>query len=289
MKKRIKLLVCLWVLFMVPALIIGAEHEQKTQKQQTSVQWTRLYSEIIDTEISNEAGELQGTIDDVIFSPDGEVSHLVVRTSEMPKQDQQMQEDQAQHMEQDQQQAQDQQQQDEMKQRMAARRAGYIVPVDKIDINMQGTGEQARINAVLKVSQSDLQKYESLQNGKLPDTIAQAEDEKKPHLGSELMNYSFVTQAGEDLGRVEDVMLDVKNKQVAFLVLSPGEVLGAAQALYAVPMGLIAGVDAQNQEITVDLGGSPQQEQQQMQDEQQQEQTDMEQEQGQQSDVEEGY
>lgn len=56
-------------------------------------------------------------------------------------------------------------------------------------------------------------------------------------LSSETLKGSSVSNpAGEDLGRIEDFMLNVENGEVGYAVLSFGGFLGMGDKLFAVPM-----------------------------------------------------
>jgi sporulation protein YlmC with PRC-barrel domain len=58
-----------------------------------------------------------------------------------------------------------------------------------------------------------------------------------PHLvsASKLDNYSIVNTAGEDLGQVQDLMLDMSTGQIAYAIISFGGFLGVSDKWFAVP------------------------------------------------------
>jgi hypothetical protein len=57
---------------------------------------------------------------------------------------------------------------------------------------------------------------------------------------------------GEDLGKVEEVMLDVENGCVSYVVLSHGGFLGMGDKLFAVPWNALD-VDIDNHELVLDI------------------------------------
>src|SRR5689334_19132168 len=58
--------------------------------------------------------------------------------------------------------------------------------------------------------------------------------------------------AGEDLGKIEDIMLDVQSGQVAYAVLSFGGFLGVGNKLFAVPWSALT-LDTDNECFVLDV------------------------------------
>ena len=52
---------------------------------------------------------------------------------------------------------------------------------------------------------------------------------------STLKGHNVVNKAKEDLGKIEDLMIDFKNDRIAYAVLSFGGFLGVGNKLFAVP------------------------------------------------------
>lgn len=50
---------------------------------------------------------------------------------------------------------------------------------------------------------------------------------------------NIVNTAGETLGKIEDVMLDIDNGRIAYVVLSFGGFMGIGDKLFAVPMSAL--------------------------------------------------
>ena len=50
-----------------------------------------------------------------------------------------------------------------------------------------------------------------------------------------LIGYSVLNSHGEDLGKIEDIMLDTRGGRIAYAVLSYGSVLGVGGKMVAVP------------------------------------------------------
>lgn len=53
---------------------------------------------------------------------------------------------------------------------------------------------------------------------------------------SAIIGGRVVTPAGEDLGRIEDLVLDVESGDVEYAVLSVGGILGLGERYFAVPL-----------------------------------------------------
>jgi hypothetical protein len=58
--------------------------------------------------------------------------------------------------------------------------------------------------------------------------------------------------AGDDLGKIEEIMLDVPSGRVAYAVLSFGGVLGMGNKLFAVPWNALT-VDEQEHQFTLNV------------------------------------
>jgi sporulation protein YlmC with PRC-barrel domain len=61
-----------------------------------------------------------------------------------------------------------------------------------------------------------------------------------------------VNSAGEDLGKIEDFMLDVESGRIRYAVLSFGGVLGIGSKLFAVPPEALT-VDLTNKRLVLDV------------------------------------
>jgi sporulation protein YlmC with PRC-barrel domain len=69
---------------------------------------------------------------------------------------------------------------------------------------------------------------------------------------STLIGDRVVNQHGEDLGRIEEIMLDVTTGQVAYAVLSFGGLLSMGDKLFAIPWGVLE-LDADNKRFKMDV------------------------------------
>lgn len=63
---------------------------------------------------------------------------------------------------------------------------------------------------------------------------------------------AVVNKAGEDLGKIEEVMLDIQGERIAYAVVSFGGFLGMGNKLFAVPWGAMK-LDAQNKRFVLDV------------------------------------
>jgi sporulation protein YlmC with PRC-barrel domain len=63
---------------------------------------------------------------------------------------------------------------------------------------------------------------------------------------------NVVNRRGEDLGKIEEIMLDVTTGQVAYAVLSFGGLLGIGDKLFAIPWELLE-LDPDNKRFLMDI------------------------------------
>jgi len=68
---------------------------------------------------------------------------------------------------------------------------------------------------------------------------------------STVIGDSVVNAQGDDLGKVEEVMLDVEDERIAYAVVSFGGFLGIGDKLFAVPWGALQ-LDAQEHRFVLD-------------------------------------
>lgn len=61
-----------------------------------------------------------------------------------------------------------------------------------------------------------------------------------------------VNRQGEDLGKVEAIMLDTDSGRIAYAVLSFGGFLGMGEKLFAIPWGALK-VDTVNEQVVLDV------------------------------------
>jgi sporulation protein YlmC with PRC-barrel domain len=61
-----------------------------------------------------------------------------------------------------------------------------------------------------------------------------------------------VNPAGEDLGEIKDIMIDVKSGRVAYAVLSKGGILGIGDKLFAIPWSALT-LDADRKCFVLDV------------------------------------
>jgi len=75
-----------------------------------------------------------------------------------------------------------------------------------------------------------------------------------PHVMSAdtLQGDSVVNMKGEDLGSIEDIMIDVPNGRVAYAVLSFGGILGIGDKLFAIPWDALT-LDADRECFVLDV------------------------------------
>ena len=69
---------------------------------------------------------------------------------------------------------------------------------------------------------------------------------------STIRNTDVVNRAGEDLGKIEDLMIDPTNGRIQYAVLDFGGFLGIGDKLFAVPLEAFD-VDTANERFTLDV------------------------------------
>jgi sporulation protein YlmC with PRC-barrel domain len=76
----------------------------------------------------------------------------------------------------------------------------------------------------------------------------------RPHVlsASSITGDKVVNRQGDDLGRIEEIMLDIDDDRVAYAVLSFGGFLGIGDKLFAVPWKALE-IDAEKQCFVLDV------------------------------------
>jgi len=69
---------------------------------------------------------------------------------------------------------------------------------------------------------------------------------------STIIGDSIVNPAGESLGKIEELMLDLEKGRVAYAVLSFGGFLGMGEKLFAIPFEALK-LDASREHFTLDI------------------------------------
>ena len=69
---------------------------------------------------------------------------------------------------------------------------------------------------------------------------------------STLENEKVVNAAGEDLGNIEDYMIDLNNGRIAYCVLSFGGFLGMGEKLFAIPFQAMT-LDTENKRFVLNI------------------------------------
>lgn len=82
--------------------------------------------------------------------------------------------------------------------------------------------------------------------------MAELSGTENPVSASELMDYTVQNSQGEDLGEIEDLIVDVNNEQIRYAVLSFGGFLDIGDKLFAIPVTALT-VDSTNQIVTFDV------------------------------------
>lgn len=77
-----------------------------------------------------------------------------------------------------------------------------------------------------------------MQESKIKQTDAQ-KNFRRVLAASTLTGDSVYNQAGQDLGKIDEIMLDIPSGRIAYAVLSFGGILGLGSKLFAVPWGAL--------------------------------------------------
>lgn len=67
-----------------------------------------------------------------------------------------------------------------------------------------------------------------------------------------IMGDSIVNRAGENLGKIEELMLDLEKGRIAYVILSFGGVMGISEKLYVIPFEALK-LDASREHFTLDV------------------------------------
>jgi sporulation protein YlmC with PRC-barrel domain len=237
----------------------AADQPPAGQAMSAGDQYMHRLSDLVGSEWANEAGDFQGSIEDAVITTDGNITHLVVSVSEAegeaaaveqaPADGQVASGDQAAApgtvpaepgapaATADQEVAQAEVQGDR-----------YLVPVDRFTF-----GATADQRTVANFTQDELTGFDRIEDDQLPATISEADAQTIHLLGSRLMDYSVRNAADQDLGGIEDLMLDLQNHQVAYFALGAGGFLGIGEKLFAVPMSAISDVNTDDQTLVVNI------------------------------------
>lgn len=70
-----------------------------------------------------------------------------------------------------------------------------------------------------------------------------------------LIGDSVVNRAGDDLGKIDELMIDLAHGRVAYAVLSFGGLLGLGDKLFAIPWSMLT-VDAEKERFVLDVSKS---------------------------------
>ena len=203
-------------------------------------------SETIGIALSNEAGDISGTLNDLVITPEGGIPFAVVAftaPAEIATQDQ------------------------------------YLVPVE--NINVAATGMEATLN----LTAADIQGLQKLENGQLPAELSMAAAPEAPaaaeapaaeaapetaqapaeapaaeapaaaghFLATQVQGVAVVDESDQELGTVQDAMLDLTAKTIAYIALAPAGILGLGDRMYAVTTDQISNIDPTQGRIIVNI------------------------------------
>jgi sporulation protein YlmC with PRC-barrel domain len=69
---------------------------------------------------------------------------------------------------------------------------------------------------------------------------------------STIIGDAVVNEYGEDLGKIEDLMIDLEQNRIAYAVLSFGGLLGIGEKLFAIPLEALR-LDPENKRFVLDV------------------------------------
>jgi len=76
--------------------------------------------------------------------------------------------------------------------------------------------------------------------------------ELRVHAGSSLIGAKVINLIGEELGKIEDLMIELGSGSIAYAVLSSRSFLGPAEKLFAIPWRVLA-VDTVEKQFILDV------------------------------------
>lgn len=215
--------------------------EQATQQDQPPAggMTVRRLDELAGTPIASQDGEVEGSIQDVVITSQGDLTHLVVEVAQAPAEGEAPAEQAPPAEEAPAEEAppagEAPAEPEGQAQTAVPAVDQYLVPFDSVTF---GQPNQA---ATLDMGLQDLQAQPALQDGRLPAEISAAADQEQVRylLGSEVEGYTFIGQDGEEIGEVEGIMLDLAQARVSYLALATGGFLGLGEKLITVPVDSI--------------------------------------------------
>lgn len=86
----------------------------------------------------------------------------------------------------------------------------------------------------------------------MTDTSSNYRNQRRVLSASSIAGDRVVNSAGEDLGKIHEIMIDVSSGRVAYAVLSFGGFLGIGDKLFAIPWSRMR-VDEVNRQIILDV------------------------------------
>ncbi len=250
------------IAFLAPPALLFAQ-EQAPQGGGTLDVINRKFADLQNEQAQNQAGDLRVAFEDAVFTTDGRITHFVVNRAAGPAQDQEQARAQVRNEQAEADQADsptmgaspgtgdgggDQQtaQAQQGPQEPAEGGARYLVPADRFTF---GTAVQMNL---VQLTAQEFQGLPTMEDETLPASIGQAGGTQQL-LASQFRDYKVFNQANQDLGGIDDIMLDLKNMRVAYFAVAAGGFLGIGENLYAVPLSAIARLDTAQQTIVVDI------------------------------------
>lgn len=265
-------------LFRIPALILliaapallFAQEQPAGQEQAAGGRMIRRMSELIGSPVSHTAGTFEAVIRDVVLTADGALTHLVIEfTPGVAAQpgapgvppNQAAPPGAAQDPTQAPGQEPDAAQDGTAQDRAAQPAPGTAVPgaVAPALVRHLVPIERATFGGPDQITSLDLnaEELEGLpvlpEADGLPADIGDGGAEARHILGTRLRDFTFVDSQGEQIGGVDDIVLDLEQHRVAYIALATGGFLGLGQALHAIPMDAVTELNTEEEQIVVGI------------------------------------
>ena len=207
-----------------------APADQTAQAEEQAGQMNIRLSEAIGIALSNSAGDITGTLNDLVVTPQGDIPYAVVAftaPADVATQDQ------------------------------------YLVPVENISVASTG------MEATLDLAAADIQGLQKLENGQLPAELAMAAAAPEApaaeapaaeapaaaghFLATQLQGIAVMGANDQELGTVQDAMMDLAGKKIAYVALAPAGILGLGDKMFAVPVDQISNIDVNQGRMMVNI------------------------------------
>jgi sporulation protein YlmC with PRC-barrel domain len=190
-------------------------------------------SQLLDYSIANREGDLSGSVRDIVIDANGSIAFFLVDMSGAQASGAQSSDSPA-----------------------ATGTGFYLIPADRV------SRSDDRQSLVFDLTRDEFGELSPLAEGEISSGAADSGTlGVQPGVGiavsrmlaNNLIGSTMVTDQNAELGVVEDIVINLSERQVQYLALSAAGVLGIGEQYHAVPMQVFAGMDPVARQVIVQL------------------------------------